>query len=109
MDEWLDHKNIKNNVGNARKKFRTLSEAATILTLDKNILIKDDTIIPSVCPSLNIIQVRQLVVSFQCDSHSEPPSNEVINILNQKCKYLRDNLLIGEDSIKSLDLKKIFL
>jgi len=106
IEEWLDHKNVKIHIGSSRKKIRPLSEAATLLTLDKNMIFKDDSIISSICPSLNFIQIRHLVVSYQPEGHSEPPSKEVLNFLNQKCKHLKDPILISEDSIKTIKLRK---
>jgi len=106
LEEWIDYKNIKSNTGNARKKLRQLIEAATILTLDKNILVKDESIIPNVCPSLNLLQIRQIVISIH-EGNKKEVSNEVIKILNQKCKFIKDpGLLIGEETIKRIDFTK---
>jgi len=111
IEDWMDHKTLKAYVGNAGKKLKMLSECATVLTLDKSVLVNDDAVIPRVCATLNLHQIKQLVVSFHPDALvTDTVPTDVINTITQRCKAIGAGpILIGEENIKPLNPQKLFV
>eukprot|EP01125_Pyxidicula_operculata_P022990 TRINITY_DN9740_c0_g1_i1.p1 TRINITY_DN9740_c0_g1~~TRINITY_DN9740_c0_g1_i1.p1 ORF type:complete len:908 (+),score=193.86 TRINITY_DN9740_c0_g1_i1:17-2740(+) len=101
LEEFANAPNHKLFMQGSLKKMKEISEAATILSLDKGVLVQDDSMIGLICPSLNIHQIRHIVVSFRPDKvFSEPVSLEVIDQLGRLSKRAPpQNILLSEPKV----------
>lgn len=84
LHEWLSVKSNKPFVGRAAQMLTEVTEAATVLSLDKSVLVEDNgSAMGVICPSLTLAQIKQLVVSFQPDKLSpDPVPDRVLKALN---------------------------
>jgi len=84
LHEWLSAKANKAYVGKAGQKLKEVTEAATVLSLDKSVLVEDNGApMKVICPSLSLTQIKQLAVSFQPDKLSpDPVPDKVLKELN---------------------------
>eukprot|EP01123_Difflugia_compressa_P001286 TRINITY_DN1146_c2_g3_i1.p1 TRINITY_DN1146_c2_g3~~TRINITY_DN1146_c2_g3_i1.p1 ORF type:complete len:1145 (+),score=213.32 TRINITY_DN1146_c2_g3_i1:199-3633(+) len=68
IQEWLSQKDVLFHVLNTGKRFEQLSQASTLLTIDKNILQNDENLLREVCPSLDLPFVRFLIKNSKTDT-----------------------------------------
>jgi len=84
FEEWLSAKDIKTYIENPSELLKKLAEAATLLTLHKQLLASDSSAISLVCPSLSPEQVDQLITHSRSDtSLGQPPSTTLFDWLRK--------------------------
>eukprot|EP01125_Pyxidicula_operculata_P003571 TRINITY_DN1465_c0_g1_i1.p1 TRINITY_DN1465_c0_g1~~TRINITY_DN1465_c0_g1_i1.p1 ORF type:complete len:837 (-),score=169.36 TRINITY_DN1465_c0_g1_i1:185-2695(-) len=84
LDDWC--RSNKEFASEASSYLKLVTEAATVLSLDKNVL-EDDSIIGIVCPTLNFNQLKHLLVNFTTDNISpQPVPLRVVDKINAKAQ-----------------------
>jgi len=105
LQDWFNAKTRKPYVGEAGENFKELSEAATLLSLDKSVLIQHNTTCDMICPNLNILQIHHLVTAFQPDKFfSEPVPLRVIQELSRMCEQSAGGSVFIEERDVALDM-----
>eukprot|EP01114_Cavostelium_apophysatum_P016651 TRINITY_DN4783_c0_g1_i3.p1 TRINITY_DN4783_c0_g1~~TRINITY_DN4783_c0_g1_i3.p1 ORF type:complete len:1580 (-),score=460.18 TRINITY_DN4783_c0_g1_i3:46-4674(-) len=105
IEIWSRKPENKDWTGEAYKELEMSKQLSSILTVDKTMLTNAD-MREAICPHLNLVQIKQLLSSYQADESLENPVSihTIQQIVQSKDYNLEDQLLLDPAELSPVNL-----